>query len=79
MTDTLPQMADAVGNGVILSTCNRTELYSVQEDVDSGAESILAFLSNYHDVTEDDISRYTYELHGGDTAHHLFAVASGLD
>lgn len=61
---------------VILSTCNRSELYAVVED--GGAAALREFLK---DLTGEggDISAYLYEYEGEACVRHLFEVASSLD
>lgn len=59
---------------VLLSTCNRVELYGVAESIE-GLPRLLASLAR----TNIDLSSYLY-IHTGDAAaRHLFSVASGLD
>ncbi len=60
---------------VWLSTCNRTELYSVAED---GASAEAAFAEAL-DVPAAFARRYSYALEGAKAARHLFRVAGGLD
>ncbi len=71
----LHQLETKVAEGVIVSTCNRTELYAVLDD---GAcpEALFAAL-----VAEGapPLSRYLFELEGTEAAGHLFRVACGLD
>lgn len=63
---------------VILSTCNRVEVYALCADTDGGAETILNHLQELHPGTPLD--RGLFYRHEGDQAvQHLFEVASGLD
>jgi glutamyl-tRNA reductase len=67
---------------VILSTCNRTELYGVlKSDADAirGAESLMAWLSVYHGVSLSEISQFAYQNHGRAALTHLVRVAAGLN
>jgi glutamyl-tRNA reductase len=59
---------------VIVSTCNRTELYCV---ADSGAD-LGAWLANYHGVPHS-LDACLYVHHDERAVEHAFAVASGLD
>ena len=74
-----------VGEGVILSTCNRTEVYTVPDDPEDGAIRVTRFLSRSLNgsanggAPEDVLAPYLYSEHGLDAARHLFRVASGLD
>lgn len=64
----------AAEEAVILSTCNRTELYCVGE-----TESIIRWLAQYHNLPEDEIRPYLYTLDNNQTIRHAFRVACGLD
>lgn len=64
---------------VILSTCNRTELFAVAPDAETARRQALAWLSQYHcfEVTTLDAHSYTYVER--DALRHMMQVASGLD
>ncbi len=78
--------ADAVGDRfpgleelVILSTCNRIEIYAaVAEDVDAEA-LLVAFLLACHPVDIAPFRPYLYFIAGDEVIRHLTAVAAGLD
>jgi glutamyl-tRNA reductase len=63
---------------VVLSTCNRAEIYAVGE-TDETADHIGRFFSEYHDVPHADVREHLYVHQGADVARHLFRVAAGLD
>jgi glutamyl-tRNA reductase len=66
-----------VNEAMILSTCNRTELYV---DVDKGAEGVpQRWLSGQHRLTERRIDEFLYRHDADDAVRHLFRVATGLD
>ena len=65
---------NAAAEAVILSTCNRTELYCVGD-----AEMIINWLADYQGVNTDDIRPYLYTLGCSETIRHAFRVACGLD
>lgn len=65
---------DAVKEAVILSTCNRTELYCVGD-----TEAVIGWLADYHDIPAEKIRPYLYTLENNDTVRHAFRVACGLD
>ena len=68
---------DGVGESVIVSTCNRTELYvNTQHE---SATALLAWLSNFHHVEVDEIANNSYVLAADDAVKHIMRVASGLD
>ncbi len=64
----------------ILSTCNRTELYiSACGANEAIAKSALEWLSQYHQISTNEIAPHIYTLAQADVARHAFRVASGLD
>ena len=61
----------------ILSTCNRSELYLQQDQLE--ADAVLAWLANYHRLSLDELKACAY-VHVDDQAvRHMMRVASGLD
>jgi len=71
------QNIPAVNETVIVSTCNRTEIYC---DASSEcAEVITHWLTAHHGIGEDSLSPYIYQHSDLEVARHLFRVASGLD
>ncbi len=64
----------AAAEAVILSTCNRTELYFVGD-----SEDVIQWLSQFHNTDTEEIRPYLYTLGCSDTIHHAFRVACGLD
>lgn len=65
---------NAAAEAMILSTCNRTELYCVGD-----TEQIITWWANYHALSESEIRPYLY-VHGcSETIRHAFRVACGLD
>lgn len=68
-----------VPEGLILSTCNRTEIYAVGESHEQVEDEIFGFLSGYHRVTEPLLRRASYVHAGEEAIDHFFRVASGLD
>jgi glutamyl-tRNA reductase len=66
-----------VSEAVILSTCNRTEVYcSVQED---HADTVRHWMAEFHGLVVNDIAPYLYHHEGDAAVNHLLSVASGLD
>ncbi len=63
---------------VVLSTCNRAEIYAVG-DTDAAAEALTRFFSEYHEVPAARMAEHLYVRRGQDAALHLFRVAAGLD
>lgn len=69
----------AIQGCVILSTCNRTEVYAATSEVDEGLNAIRDFLSRWSGVDVSEIINITYCHALYDAVRHLFRVASGLD
>ncbi|WP_312663412.1 glutamyl-tRNA reductase [Pantoea sp. CTOTU49201] len=68
-----------VQSGVVLSTCNRTELYlSVEQQADL-QETLVRWLCDYHDLREEDVRNSLYWHQDNAAVSHLMRVASGLD
>jgi len=70
---------DHVEECVILSTCNRVEIYAVSENVELCLESVKEFLSEFHGVPEETFSPHLYYSIGHMAVRHLFKVASSID
>ncbi|MFZ5595604.1 MAG: glutamyl-tRNA reductase [Bacillota bacterium] len=69
----------AIEGCVIISTCNRTEIYAATREMDEGLGAIRHFLSNKSGVDISEIKNCTYVHSLYDAIRHLFRVASGLD
>ena len=65
----------AASEAVMLSTCNRTEVYLV----DRGDESITPVRDLLSSRLGEDSSKYTYTLRDREAVQHLYSVSSGLD
>lgn len=66
---------DKTGEAVILSTCNRTELYTVGYS----PKWIFDWLSTRTDISREALLACVYQYRGLEASRHLFSVASGLD
>lgn len=64
---------------IILSTCNRLEIYAATTDVETGLNSIKKFLVNHAQIDEQELSKYLYIHTLYDAVRHLFRVVAGLD
>ena len=67
-----------VSEAVLISTCNRTEIYAVVED-DGARGRILAALAGEKDMNPDALERDTYWHTDAAAVRHLYRVASSLD
>jgi len=64
---------------IILSTCNRVEIYAAVDDLDSGVESINNFISEFHGISKDLLNESLYMYKEIDTVRHIYRVGSSLD
>ena len=78
---TLKKLKDspAIEGVVLLSTCNRLEIYASTKDLEVGIQTIKDFLQNQAQDTEQKILDYLYVYTMYQAIQHLFKVASGLD
>lgn len=79
MSDALHELQamPAINESVIVSTCNRTEIYCDTSSVDN--ETISQWLSGYHGVSKESLAPFIYRFTDQEVVRHLFRVASGLD
>lgn len=67
-----------INEGVILSTCNRTEIYTVTRDPDKGQNEVISFLKQYY-PKKSGLEKYLYFHEAATAVQHLFRVVSSLD
>ncbi len=65
--------------GIILSTCNRTEVYIATDKIGDAKKTIFDFLNSYLDTQDDTLLKHVYLLDSEAVVKHLFHIASGLD
>ncbi|MEK4486632.1 glutamyl-tRNA reductase [Psychrobacillus sp. FSL H8-0484] len=69
----------SVLENVIVSTCNRTEIYATVDQLHTGKYYVKQFLANWFDIPLEDLSSYLI-IHEDDQANnHLFRVIAGID
>ncbi|HTG81316.1 MAG TPA: glutamyl-tRNA reductase [Geobacteraceae bacterium] len=71
----LPDLTEAV----IVSTCNRVEIYATTHDVAGGMARLKRFLADYHAISLETLEPHLYSHHGEAAIRHVFRVASSLD
>lgn len=69
----------AILENVILSTCNRTEVYAVVDQIHTGRYYIQRFLARSFGFKVDDIKAMSEVKVGDEAVEHLLRVTSGLD
>ena len=68
-----------VSEAVVLSTCNRTEIYARVERFHPAYADIRDVLVRHSGLSVDDFADHLYVHHDEDAARHLFAVTCGID
>jgi glutamyl-tRNA reductase len=68
-----------IAEAIVLSTCNRCEVYAATDHVDDAREELIAFLGEYHHVPRAAFLAHLFDRQDAEAVHHLFRVASGLD
>ena len=74
--------AAQVDEVVILSTCNRTELYAIVPEADTLADKALQlidWIANYHHLSAEELRHSAYHFEAQQALQHMVQVASGLD
>jgi glutamyl-tRNA reductase len=69
----------SAAESVVLSTCNRSEVYVACENPGRARDEIIEFVSQYHSLTPDSFTPHLFSLSDDAAAKHLFRVAAGLD
>lgn len=71
--------AEHLSESVVLSTCNRIEVYAYAERFHGGYADIRELLARHSGLPPETVGDELYALHHAEAARHLFSVASGLD
>ena len=71
----------SVSEGLIISTCNRVEVYSAtpKKRIEEAKDEITQFLADFHDVPREQLDPHMYNMTGEECVGHIFRVASSLD
>ncbi len=64
---------------LILSTCNRVEVYSAVDDLEQGLDAIHRFFLESRDIGREELDAHLYVHREAEATRHLFTVASSLD
>lgn len=73
------QSREHIGEVVVLSTCNRTEVYAIAERFHGAYADVRNFLSELAFVPPDEFADHLYVHYDAEAIRHLFSVAAGLD
>ncbi len=69
----------SAAEGVVLSTCNRSEIYVASEDPAQARQDVIGFLTEFHRLPADAFLPHIFTFDDTAAASHLFRVAAGLD
>lgn len=79
LDDALPMLGTFISRGIILSTCNRTEVYTIDSDARHAEKASLDFLKARLGIPHAALRQHVYLLEDRTAVEHLFRVASGLE
>ncbi|TRX60339.1 glutamyl-tRNA reductase [Corynebacterium hiratae] len=71
--------AGSLSEAMIISTCNRLEVYTVTNSFHTGVQDVVRNLADVSGVEEEKLRSYLYVRYADAAAEHLMMVASGLD
>jgi len=83
--DDLPKLLDELRSGesvteaLLLSTCNRVEVYAVVESFHGGLADVSAVLARHAGYVVDDLVDHLFVHYAGSAVEHMFLVAAGLE
>jgi glutamyl-tRNA reductase len=70
---------EGIRESLIVSTCNRVEIYASVQDTAKGIERIKQYISDYHGLSRDALEQSLYVYPDAQGVRHTFRVASSLD
>jgi glutamyl-tRNA reductase len=70
---------EGIRESLIMSTCNRVEIYASVQDSAQGIDRIKQFISDYHGLSREALERSLYVYPDAQGVRHTFRVASSLD
>lgn len=69
----------AIEEAIILSTCNRVEIYADVKGHEDASETLTTFLSEFHNLDRTALKESLYFLKDEDAVRHIFRVSASLD
>lgn len=75
----LSQLHHYASHGIILSTCNRTEVYTTSNDGKLSVEASIKFLKTHSDIPDVSLLRHVYIQQDKEVLEQLYRVVCGLD
>jgi glutamyl-tRNA reductase len=73
------QSLPSLKENIILSTCNRVEVYAATRETEKATHDLKEFLSQYHGIPLKEFEKNLYFHIGEEAVRHIFRVASSLD
>lgn len=73
------EQPDYPGESMIVSTCNRFEIYVTAADPARGWAAVEAFITHYHNIPLEDVRPQLYYRHGRQAVEHAMRVSAGLE
>ncbi|MDX1771376.1 MAG: glutamyl-tRNA reductase, partial [Planococcaceae bacterium] len=73
------QTQKSILENVIVSTCNRTEIYAIVDQLHTGRYYIKQFLAEWFNLPIDSFSPYLFIYEADGAMEHLFRVTAGID
>jgi glutamyl-tRNA reductase len=79
--DALGQLKEipCIAEVVVVSTCNRVEIYAAADRASEGVAAVTAFLAQYHSLDVEQLRKHLYVYQGDEAMRHMFRVAASLD
>lgn len=78
LPEALAALRRYVPKGVILATCNRTEVYALDDERRSGEQAVRRFLQSWGSLSEEELAPYLYIHHDYRAMRRLSKIAAGL-
>ena len=79
LPDLLLKLQQQLGETLVLSTCNRTEVYTTGDDLDVARTQLMQVLSDMTGLSEEEAETVVYVHEGDDAVRHAIRVTCGLD
>src|SRR4051794_1298325 len=79
LPEVLADLHQIAADAIVLSTCNRVEIYVLVEEAAEGAQRVVEYLATRSGLSVGAIRTATRERHGIDAVRHLCRVATGLE
>ena len=64
---------------VVLSTCNRAEIYAACDDIGAARSDLAGFVADFHGIDPSALTPHVYDAADLQAVRHLFRVSAGLD